>query len=206
MTTLQIQCLLTYLGYPVDVDGIIGAQTKSAIMDFQWENELTADGICGEQTSKKLIQNVVDGKFRKNVANTTSETQKNVAVVPSANAGNTGTFWDNIKYFSREEFRCPCGKCNGFPAEPVEKLVRIADAVRAKAGNRAHVSSGVRCVAHNNELPNASKTSRHLKGCAMDFCIDGMSSTQLDAIVGAQIGVAYHYKIDDRFVHMDVVL
>ena len=118
---------------------------------------------------------------------------------------NSGDFWKDIKYFSRNEFRCPCGKCNGFPAEPVEKLIRIADKVRIACGAPAHVSSGVRCFEHNAEVGGVA-TSRHLKGWAMDFCVDGKTATELDAIVGAQIGVAYHYKIDDRFVHMDVVL
>lgn len=118
----------------------------------------------------------------------------------------SGTFWDDIKYFTRSEFRCPCHRCGGFPAEPAEKLVRIADKIREKAGKPAHVSSGVRCIAHNAELPNSATNSRHLNGWAMDFCVDGMTATQLDALVGAQSGVAYHYKIDGRYVHMDVIL
>lgn len=67
----------------------------------------------------------------------------------SMDAPKTGTFWDDIRYFTREEFRCQCGGkyCNGFPAEPAEETVRMADEIRRRAGVPLNVNSGVRMQA-----------------------------------------------------------
>lgn len=189
MTVKQQQLLLEYIAIeendslysPQGIDGLMGKNTQAALNHVKETYGVDASGLPG------IVGKTVPKKS-------------------SPSKPTTGTFWDDIKYFSRSEFKCPCPRCGGFPVEPVEKLVRIADNVRAKAGKPAHVSSGVRCVAHNAELPGSASNSRHLKGWAMDFCIEGMTSTQLDALVGAQAGVAYHYKINDRYVHMDVIL
>lgn len=203
MDTYHQQLLLEYLGYsPGKLDGIAGKQTESAIRAFQQDNALTVDGIWGAQTEKMAKNNVAVGTLRKVAVAENATTTNNTQNTPVV---QTGTFWDSIRYFKREEFRCPCPRCGGFPVEPVEKLVRIADNVRGTANAPATVSSGVRCFEHNAEVGGVAN-SRHTKGWAMDFCVSGMSSTQLDALVGAQAGVAYHYKIDDRFVHMDVIL
>ena len=109
-----------------------------------------------------------------------------------------------VKYFSRSEFRCPCGRCGGFPVEPEERLVRLADMVRQHFDAPATVSSGVRCQAHNDELPGSVKNSYHVRGKAMDFCVRGVSGATLLAYVRQLPGVHYAYQIDDSFVHMDV--
>lgn len=178
----QVQQLLAALDCPPGaIDGIWGSKSQSAL-------------------DKALVKYGVKSSFDSLVESTLDVTDNNVG-------HKTGTFWDTIKYFKRNEFKCQCGGryCNGFPAEPVEKLLRIADNVREKAGKPAHVTSGVRDIQHNANVGGVSG-SRHTKGWAMDFYIDGMTSTQLDALVGAQSGVAYHYKVNERVVHMDVIL
>ena len=56
MTVMQIQCLLTYLGYsPGTIDGIEGRNTQGAIRAFQADYGLTVDGIPGAATQKMLI-------------------------------------------------------------------------------------------------------------------------------------------------------
>lgn len=61
-----LQYLLTIIGNfnnsipPVDIDGIYGPSTQSAVTAFQRDYGLTADGIVGEQTWNKLIE-VFDG-------------------------------------------------------------------------------------------------------------------------------------------------
>ena len=98
---------------------------------------------------------------------------------------------------------CGTGRCGGFPAEPAEALVRLADRVREHFGAPAVVSSGVRCQAHNDELSGSVKNSRHLQGKAMDFCVRGVSGEALLAYVKT-LPVRYAYRIDNSFVHMDV--
>lgn len=185
MTVAQQQLLLEYIAIeenddrysPKGIDGQMGKNTQAALNHVKDIYGVDASGLPG------IIGKTVAKKKT-----------------------STSSFWDEIRYFTRTEFKCPCPRCGGYPVEPVEKLVRIADNIREKAGKPAHISSGVRCAAHNAELSGSVSNSRHLKGWAMDFRIDGMTSTQLDALVGAQAGVAYHYKIDDRYVHMDVIL
>ena len=61
---------------------------------------------------------------------------------------------------------------------PKQRHHRVADRVRAHFGTPATVSSGVRCQAHNDELPGSSKNSYHVKGKAMDFCVRGVSGAK----------------------------
>ena len=190
MTAKQKQCLLSYLGYYHGaIDGAIGPQTRAAVEEFQRAEGLTADGSPGPLTQAALLDAVANGRFRED------------AKMPEV---STGTWWDDIQYFSREEFRCPCGRCGGFPVEPDETLVRLADNVREHFGAPANVSSGVRCQAHNDELSGSAKNSYHLRGKAMDFAVRGVSGSKLLAYVKTQ-RVHYAYQISGSdYVHMDV--
>jgi lipoprotein-anchoring transpeptidase ErfK/SrfK len=50
----EIQQLLNKYGYKLAVDGIFGASTQDAIINFQHRLELGVDGIVGDQTLAKL--------------------------------------------------------------------------------------------------------------------------------------------------------
>ena len=199
MTIKQIQSLLTYLGYdPGAVDGADGANTQAAVKRFQAAEGLGVDGIAGSKTQAALLAAVAAGR---------------VYVPPDDNNGTGGTsggaggsWWSDIKYFTRSEpyIACPCGRCGGFPVEPAEKLMRLADAVREDAGKPMVPTSTVRCQAHNDELRGSVKNSRHLLGHAMDFVIPGLSAAQILEIVRRQKDVVYCYAIDGSAVHMDI--
>ena len=196
MTIKQVQQMLAYLGYdPGAVDGVDGKNTQAAVRRFQTQEYLTVDGIAGEQTQIRLKDAVWQDRFAKD--NT----------VPSSGQppDKTGTFWDGIKYFTRDEpyIACPCGRCGGFPVEPAEKLMRLADAVREAAGRPMVPTSTVRCDAHNAEVGGVA-TSRHRLGHAMDFVIPGMTANQILTIVRRQKNVVYCYAINDRAVHLDI--
>lgn len=196
MTIKQIQALLTYLGYnPGAVDGADGANTQAAVRRFQRAEGLGVNGIAGSKTQAALKDAVWQDRFAKD--NT----------VPSSGQppDKTGTFWDSIKYFTRDEpyIACPCGRCGGFPVEPAEKLMRLADAVREDAGKPMVPTSTVRCDAHNAEVRGVP-TSRHKLGHAMDFVIPGLTAAQILAIVRRQKNVVYCYAIDGSAVHMDI--
>lgn len=192
MTIKQKQHLLAYLGYYVgNIDGDWGALSKTACKAFQKDfGGLEVDGICGAATEKALKHAVAYGMPAKKVEETK----------PSA----SGDFWDGIKYFKKSEFACKCGKhCNGFPVEPQEKLIKVADRTRAHFGNRITVSSGVRCAQHNANVGGVSN-SRHLSGKAMDFCVSGMSASMVLTYVQKQPEIRYAYAIDSNYVHMDI--
>ena len=198
MTVLQIQHLLCYLGYdPGSCDGIQGANTQAAVKEFQADYGLTADGVPGGAT-QKMLTGAVAGTAVK-VKQTTQE--------KTEDGQQSGTYWDTIKYFKRSDpyIGCPCGKCGGFPVEPKEKLMRLADRVREAAGKPMIPNSTVRCAAHNKAVGGVD-TSRHKLGQAMDFHIPGMSAAQILAIVKADRGAAYCYAIDSSNVHMDVTI
>ena len=195
MTIKQRQHLLAYLGYYVgNIDGEWGTLSKTATKAFQKDFGLNPDGICGTETEKALKYSVAYGINKKVETTTTADTVK------------TGTFWDDIKYWSREEFRCQCGGkyCNGFPAEPDEKLVRLAENVREHFGKPGHRSSGLRC-SQWNAIQGGVSNSKHLYGKALDFRIDGKTSAQVLAYVNTLSGVNYAYAIDGKHVHMDVL-
>lgn len=198
MTVLQIQHLLCYLGYdPGSCDGIQGANTQVAVKEFQADFGLTADGVPGAAT-QKMLTGAVAG---------TAAKVKQTAQEKTEDGQQTGTYWDTIKYFKRSDpyIGCPCGKCGGFPVEPKEKLMRLADRVREAAGKPMIPNSTVRCAAHNKAVGGVD-TSRHKLGQAMDFHIPGMSAAQILAIVKADRGAAYCYAIDSSNVHMDVTI
>lgn len=185
MTVKQKQCLLAYLGYYVgEIDGSWGTLSKTATLAFQQDHGLNPDGIFGDSTAKVARAAVA-----------ADETKK----------VDQGSFWDEIVYFDRAEFACHCGGkyCNGYPNEPQEKLIRVADRVRKDLGGVASVSSGVRCSQHNASVGGVSN-SRHLAGKAMDFCIAGKSAAQTLAYVQRQPEIRYAYAIDNTFVHMDI--
>ncbi|MDY3781308.1 MAG: D-Ala-D-Ala carboxypeptidase family metallohydrolase [Candidatus Faecousia sp.] len=192
MTIRQVQLLLSFLGYdPGAPDGIDGEKTQSAVRLFQAREGLREDGIAGSKTQERLLDAVAQGRMY-----TRTE--------PKAENG-TGDFWKDIRYFSRNEpyIACSCGSCGGFPVEPDEKLMRLADRVRQQAGAAMIPSSTVRCRAHNAEVGGVAN-SRHLAGKAMDFSVRGWTAERTLALVRQQKEVRYAYAIDGTHVHMDI--
>lgn len=187
MTIKQKQNLLAYLGYYVgSIDGEWGQMSKTATKAFQKDYGINADGICGSETQKALKHAVTYG-------------------MPEKQAESIN-WWDGIKYFKKDEFKCKCGGryCNGYPAEMEEKLVRCADEVREHFGSTVIVSSGLRCETHNARVGGV-KNSRHKYGKAMDFCVSGHSAASVLPYVQSLPGINYAYAIDSNYIHMDVV-
>lgn len=161
MTIKQKQHLLAYMGYYTGaIDGIWGRLSIEGTEKFQNAVGLKVDGICGPSTQAKLREMIANGE----------ELPKTATEEPTA----TGTFWDEIEYLDREEFRCQCkGKyCNGFPVEPQEKMVRTVDEIRRRLGVPVTIvesgGSGVRCPIHNANVGGVSN-SNHLTGNAADL-------------------------------------
>lgn len=194
MDNKQRQHLLAYLGYYVmSVDGIWGSGSREACSRFQRDVGITADGKGGPETDKYLLKAVANDILIFKEETTTEESSE------------AGSFWDHIRYWSREEFRCKCGGkyCNGFPAEPDQTLVELVNSLRANAGKPGHASSGLRCKTWNS-LQGGVANSRHMTGKALDFYIEGMSGSQLLARAKADTRTRYAYIIDGQWVHVDV--
>lgn len=180
MTTLQIQHLLAYLGYnPGDCDGAMGRNTQAAVRRFQADYGLTADGDPGAATQKMLIGAI---------AGTAVKVDKPAQT--GTGAGKTGTFWDEIEYFTRAECRCKCGGryCNGYPAEMSEMTMRVADEIRRRAGVPLNNNSALRCKQWNALQPGAVANSNHMTGHAIDLApINGNISVAALQRIAAEV-------------------
>ncbi len=180
MTHKQKQQLLGYLGYyDGDTDGIWGPKSREAARLFQREWQLAEDEAFGQESQEKILSVI--------------------------GAGGGLNWWSGIRFFSREEFRCRCGGkyCDGFPAEPQEQLVELAEQVRGHFGKPVVVSSGLRCKRHNAACGGVAN-SRHLTGRAVDFRVAGETAGSVLDYVLSLSGVRYAYAIDGSYVHMDI--
>lgn len=180
MTVKQKQCLLYYLGYYAgNIDGLWGALSKTATTAFQKEFGLTPTGVCDEATEKALTHAVAYGM----------PVKKNS--------------WDDIKYFSRKEFRCKCGKCGGYPVEPSWDLVEVLEKIRTHFGVPVTVNSGVRCETHNKNVGGASK-SQHLYGTAADIAVKGVAPTKVAEYAETLLPNTGGIGRYNTFTHIDV--
>ena len=234
MNIKQKQWQLWFLGYyDGKIDGIWGKLSQQATKDFQHTYGLAEDGIFGGATAatsmdviRQLQKALTDGNMAIDglagmetataVANWQRDNFKTIngradihtlhQILEKATAGEpvSENWWDNIKYFSRSEFKCKCGRyCNGFPVEPDRLLIEQAEIVREHFGAPVYVSSGVRCSQHNR-IVGGVDGSRHKRGKAMDFRVEGKSAKTVLAFVKTLPNVRYAYAIDGSFVHMDV--
>lgn len=178
MNVKKMQCLLTVLDYPCGgVDGVWGPQTEAALKQFCLDAGIADEGI-GEAAAAALRRAVAEQK---------------------------PDFWQSVKWFTREEFRCKCGGrfCGGEPAQMREEAVRIADAAREHFGRPGHIVSGLRCPewnAHEGGVAN----SQHQYGEAVDLYIEGVDAQTLRRFVSSQPGHRYSYCITDSNVHFDI--
>lgn len=196
MDAKDMQSLLAFLRdrqgnryYTAAVDGIWGSLSRSALRAFQSDYPgLSPTGEGDEATFAALRRTVAEGI-----------PQKEEAALP-------GSFWQEIRYFTREEFRCKCGGkyCDGFPAEPREQLVRIADRLRQNLGVPITVVSGLRCPTWN-AIQGGVANSQHQYGEAADIYAAGCTQAQVEAELENIGGVRYHYPIDGSSnVHFDI--
>ena len=191
MTIKQKQHLLSYLGYYVGkVDGVWGTLSKTAMAAFEKDfSGMDVPGIPDNAPEKALKHAVAYDLFK-------TEPVKD----------ETGTFWDEIKYFDRSEFKCKCGGkyCNGYPTEPDERMVRIADQLRKNLGVPITIVSGLRCRTWN-AIQGGVSNSQHMYGEAADIYAKGVSQSRVEAELDKIGGVRYHYPITSSSnVHFDV--
>ena len=194
MTVKQRKHLLAYLGYYVGtIDDNWDSGTRVACTAFQKDfGGIAVDGYGGPETDKALKHAVAYDMFKVDKAEET----------PS-----TGSFWDEIPYFTRDEFRCKCGGkyCNGFPEEPQEQLVRIADQLRKNLGVPITIVSGLRCPTWN-QIQGGVDNSQHMYGEAADIYCRGISQLRVETELDNIGGVRYHYAITGSDnVHFDIL-
>lgn len=192
----RIQEILQTVVPDLKDDGLAGPKTVAALKAYQKAKGLAQTGRVDDATWNALMLEIP----RQEQAETTEPEQGtgdgNITVV---------SFWPGIVHFKREEMRCKCGGryCNGFPAEPQELLMALADRARAYFGRPAHVVSGLRC-SRWNAIQGGVANSQHMYGEAMDIRIDSVTADQLLAWMKKQPEVRYCYKINSTNVHFDI--
>lgn len=195
MTTKQRQHLLAYLGYYVgNVDGEWGTLSKTACTAFQKDfGGIKVDGFGGTETDKALCHSVAYGMPAKKIDKSDKENY-------------TGTFWDEIEYFTPDEFKCKCGGkyCKGYPHEPDERMVRTVNQLRKNLGVPITIVSGLRCKTWN-AIQGGVSNSQHMYGEAADIYAKGVSQSRVEDELDKIGGVRYHYAITGSSnVHFDV--
>ena len=194
MTMRQVKNLLQYLGYYDGVpNGEYDDKTRDAVFAFQTDyGTIGVDGIPGPEVEMALKDAVAYG----------------MPVYEAEEAPVSHSFWDDIQYFKREEFRCRCGGkyCNGFPVEPDEQLVRKLDEFRRMLGVPVRIvdagGSGVRCTQHNKNVGGA-KNSQHLYGLAAD-CHSSKSPEEMYRVAEEVLQGTGGLGIYNWGIHFDV--
>ena len=191
----RIQDILQSIVPDLKDDGLAGPKTMEAMKAYQEAKGLPATGRVDDATWDVLMLEIPRQEAEQKPVSESGTGAEETAVV---------TFWTGIVYFKRTEMRCKCGGqyCSGFPAEPQELLMRLADRAREHFGAPAHVVSGLRCQRWN-QLQGGVANSQHMYGEAMDIRIDGVSSEEIYQWMKRQ-PVRYCYKIDSAGVHFDI--
>jgi len=102
------------------------------------------------------------------------------------------------KYFTIDEFRCPC--CGKVVIQPL--LIELLDAARLRAGIPFYITSGYRCPKHNREVGGHPK-SMHCYGAAADIHV--ANSVERYRILEALLRVGFRrIGIYSTWIHADV--
>ena len=80
------------------------------------------------------------------------------------------------KNFEPTEFRCPCGRCTGYPTFMRQVELKHLQRIRDHYGKPMKITSGLRCEYENRRSGGVSN-SGHLKGYAADFYMAGVTDT-----------------------------
>ena len=196
MTHEDAQHLLAFLKlYKGKCDGIWGLLSAAAMKEFQSRyGDLEITGTITRESALALRYAVV---YWYDETETTPE-----------ESSTAGSWWNEIQYFTREEFRCQCGGkyCNGFPVEPDEKLVRTLNEIRRRLGVPVSIvdsgGSGVRCSQHNADVGGVAN-SEHLYGRAADLH-SSASAERMKQVAEEVMGQTGGIGIYSWGIHVDV--
>ncbi|HEY0089662.1 MAG TPA: D-Ala-D-Ala carboxypeptidase family metallohydrolase [Candidatus Lokiarchaeia archaeon] len=100
--------------------------------------------------------------------------------------------------FNSKEFacKCGCGKDNINIA-----LVNRLQVLRDIINEPITITSGCRCVKHNNSIPGSAPNSNHLLGIATDFTCESIE--KLAKLLENWSG-GFHYYFKRKFIHIDI--
>ena len=101
-----------------------------------------------------------------------------------------GTKYPNFK---KNEFKCPCGKCNGYGEGIASTLVKTLQDLRNKYDKGITITSGYRCSTHNKKV-GGTTNSKHTQGLAADFYMSGFNSQSTRVNVINELKKTKYYR------------
>ena len=106
------------------------------------------------------------------------------------------------QHFTKDEFKCKCGKCkkNLMQDDFITKL----DALRTKVGFPLPVSSGYRCPKYNAAVSSTGLNGPHTTGRAVDFAVSRHRGWEVlrAAMEMGFTGIGVAQKGEGRFLHL----
>ncbi|MEL7659391.1 peptidoglycan-binding protein [Acetobacterium wieringae] len=184
-----VQETLKVLGYdPGQLDGRDGERTAAAVLSFQQDNSLAADGLVGEATNNALLL-ALNERIGASLINDSLAASQNQDVLA-------------LKNFRPEEFACRCG-CG---LDLVMPLKHFAQELRDAFGWPLTISSGARCPPVNRD-DGGVPDSCHLSGEAFDGYFAGQMNAEVMAAM-ADFAVARGFGVirypHELFCHFQV--
>ena len=108
--------------------------------------------------------------------------------------------WTKVKYFTKKEFLCKCGKCERDTGVSFT-LVRIIDMMREDMKFPLRITSGYRCPKH--EFYRDGKSS-HARGYAVDIYCDSSGHRFKMVEYALKRGIFTRIGIASNFLHFDI--
>lgn len=171
-----VQETLKVLGYdPGQLDGREGERTAAAVLSFQQDNGLAADGLVGEATNNALLL-ALNERIGASLINDSLAASQNQDVLA-------------LKNFRPDEFACRCG-CG---LDLVMPLKHFAQELRDAFGWPLTISSGARCPPVNQD-DGGVPDSCHLSGEAFDGYFAGQMNAEVMAAM-ADFAVARGFGV-----------
>ena len=108
-------------------------------------------------------------------------------------------------YFSLEELKCRCGKCNSTGNEMDNQFMQRVVIIRQKLNIPFIVNSAYRCPAYNNKISSSGVHGAHTTGKAIDLSIRGEDAIAVlkEALLLNIEGIGIQQKGENRFIHLD---
>ena len=107
-------------------------------------------------------------------------------------------------FFKRSEFACHCGCGFGLAdGEVSDKLLKVLDQLRTHFMQPITVTSGCRCVDHNDSV-GGKANSQHLYGKAADIKVKGVVPSEVHAVVLKMFPKSLGIGSYSSFTHIDV--
>lgn len=112
-------------------------------------------------------------------------------------------------YFTLNELKCKCGKCNSTGLEMDDEFMERIKILREECGFPFIVSSAYRCPDYNAQKSKTGFDGPHTTGKAMDILVQGENAYILvkKALLHDFTGIGVNQKDDvsKRFIHLDIL-